>query len=52
MVAQPSRSQSMSIDEWREDEVELISVGVRIPVATFYEMTDVPEVFGGPKGKV
>ncbi len=34
------------------DEVELISVGVRIPVATFYEMTDVPEVFGGPKGKV
>ncbi len=34
------------------DEVELISVGVRIPVATFYEMTDVPEVFGGSKGKV
>ncbi len=34
------------------DEVELISVGVRISVTTFYEMTDVPEVFGGPKGKV
>jgi hypothetical protein len=34
------------------DEVELTSIGVRIPVATFYEITDVPEVFGGPKGKV
>ncbi len=34
------------------DEVELTSIGVRIAVATFYEITDVPEVFGGPKGKV
>jgi len=34
------------------DEVELVSIGVRIPVATFYEITDVPEVLRGPKGKV
>lgn len=34
------------------DEVELTSIGVHISVATFYEITDVPEVSSGPKGKV
>jgi len=30
-----------------DDEIELTSLDVRVPVAALYELTDVPEILGG-----
>ena len=35
-----------------EDEIELTSIDVRLPLAALYEGTDVPEIVEIPKGEV
>jgi Uma2 family endonuclease len=35
-----------------EDVVELTSIGVHIPVAALYEVTDVPQIFSVPKDRI